>query len=53
VLAASLFARFRSRQEQSFADKTLSAMRHKFGGHREPPRAKPEEARPTPINKVD
>ncbi len=40
VLAASLFARFRSRQDQSFADKVLSAMRHKFGGHREPPRTK-------------
>jgi 6-phosphogluconate dehydrogenase len=40
VLAASLFARFRSRQEQSFADKVLSAMRHKFGGHREPPKTK-------------
>lgn len=53
VLAASLFARFRSRQEQSFADKALSAMRHKFGGHREPPRAEPEQARPTPINRVD
>jgi 6-phosphogluconate dehydrogenase len=39
VLAASLFARFRSRREQSFADKVLSAMRHKFGGHREPPKA--------------
>jgi 6-phosphogluconate dehydrogenase len=39
VLAASLFARFRSRQTQSFADKALSAMRHKFGGHREPPKA--------------
>ncbi|HKH47686.1 MAG TPA: decarboxylating 6-phosphogluconate dehydrogenase [Thermoanaerobaculia bacterium] len=37
VLAASLFARFRSRRDQSFADKVLSAMRHKFGGHREPP----------------
>jgi len=39
VLATSLFARFRSRREQSFADKVLSAMRHKFGGHREPPKA--------------
>jgi 6-phosphogluconate dehydrogenase len=37
VLAASLFARFQSRQDQSFANKVLSAMRHKFGGHREPP----------------
>jgi 6-phosphogluconate dehydrogenase len=39
VLAASLFARFRSRQEHTFADKALSAMRHAFGGHREPPKA--------------
>ena len=39
VLSASLFARFRSRRTQSFADKVLSAMRHKFGGHREPPKA--------------
>ncbi len=36
VLAASLFARFRSRQAPSFADKLLSAMRFKFGGHVEP-----------------
>jgi 6-phosphogluconate dehydrogenase len=33
VLTASLFARFRSRQEHTFADKMLSAMRNKFGGH--------------------
>jgi 6-phosphogluconate dehydrogenase len=33
VLAASLFDRFRSRQEHTFGDKMLSAMRHKFGGH--------------------
>ncbi|HWG44491.1 MAG TPA: decarboxylating 6-phosphogluconate dehydrogenase [Gemmataceae bacterium] len=37
VLTASLFARFRSRQQHTFADKLLSAMRHKFGGHNEPP----------------
>lgn len=37
VLAAALFARFRSRQEASFADKALSAMRKGFGGHLEPP----------------
>ncbi len=36
VLTASLFARFRSRQDHSFADKLLSAMRQQFGGHREP-----------------
>lgn len=37
VLAVSLFTRFRSRQENSFAEKVLSAMRHKFGGHVERP----------------
>jgi 6-phosphogluconate dehydrogenase len=33
VLSAALYARFRSRQEHTFADKMLSAMRQKFGGH--------------------
>ncbi len=37
VLSASLYARFRSRQEHTFAEKILSAMRHKFGGHVERP----------------
>ena len=36
VLSASLYARFRSRDKDSFADKMLSAMRHGFGGHLEP-----------------
>ena len=36
VIAASLFARFRSRQNPTFADKVLSAMRFQFGGHEEP-----------------
>jgi 6-phosphogluconate dehydrogenase len=36
VLSAALYARFRSREEQNFADKLLSAMRNKFGGHVEP-----------------
>jgi 6-phosphogluconate dehydrogenase len=36
VLSASLFARFRSREKESFSDKLLSAMRHEFGGHVEP-----------------
>ena len=36
VLAAALFARFRSRKEHTFAEKLLSAMRAGFGGHREP-----------------
>jgi 6-phosphogluconate dehydrogenase len=33
VLAASLFVRFRSRQQHTFAEKVLSAMRLGFGGH--------------------
>jgi len=37
VLAASLFARFRSRRDHTFAEKVLSAMRNKFGGHVERP----------------
>ena len=36
VLSASLYARFRSRKEHTFAEKVLSAMRQKFGGHIEP-----------------
>ncbi len=35
VLTASLYTRFRSRQEHTFAEKMLSAMRAKFGGHTE------------------
>jgi 6-phosphogluconate dehydrogenase len=35
VLAAALFARFRSRQASTFGEKLLSAMRREFGGHRE------------------
>jgi len=38
VLSAALFTRFRSRQEHTFAEKMLSAMRQKFGGHVEPPK---------------
>jgi len=36
VLSAALYTRFRSRQEHTFAEKILSAMRQKFGGHLEP-----------------
>jgi 6-phosphogluconate dehydrogenase len=39
VLSASLYARFRSRQDHTFAEKLLSAMRKQFGGHVEPPKA--------------
>ena len=35
VLSAALYARFRSRQAHTFAEKVLSAMRLRFGGHRE------------------
>ncbi|HEY0292848.1 MAG TPA: decarboxylating 6-phosphogluconate dehydrogenase [Hansschlegelia sp.] len=41
VLAAALFARFRSRIDHPFGDKLLSAMRFQFGGHKEA--AGPEE----------
>ena len=40
VLSAALYTRFRSRQEHTFAEKMLSAMRQKFGGHVEPKVAK-------------
>ena len=33
VLTAALYARFRSRQDHTFAEKMLSALRRKFGGH--------------------
>jgi len=36
VLSAALYARFRSRQTHTFAEKILSAMRKGFGGHQEP-----------------
>jgi len=33
VITSALYARFRSRQEHTFGDKVLSAMRYGFGGH--------------------
>ena len=39
VLSTALYTRFRSRQEHTFAEKVLSAMRKGFGGHKEPPPA--------------
>jgi 6-phosphogluconate dehydrogenase len=33
TIAAALFTRFRSREDHSFAEKVLSAMRFQFGGH--------------------
>ena len=40
VLSAALYVRFRSRQQHTFAEKMLSAMRQKFGGHVEAATAK-------------
>jgi len=37
VLSAALYTRFRSRQDHTFAERMLSAMRNKFGGHVEQP----------------
>jgi len=37
VLTTALFARYRSRTDERFADKLLSAMRFGFGGHVEKP----------------
>ncbi len=37
VLTSALYARFRSRQEHTFAEKVCSAMRFQFGGHLERP----------------
>ncbi len=33
VIAMALMERFRSRQDSSFADRVLAALRHEFGGH--------------------
>ena len=33
TITAALFARFRSREEDSFADRMLAALRNQFGGH--------------------
>jgi len=44
VLTAALYARFRSRQDHTFAEKILSAMRKGFGGHIEAKRPEGEGA---------
>ena len=45
VITAALYARFRSRKDHTFAEKVLSAMRHGFGGHTEPPSSGPAAQR--------
>jgi 6-phosphogluconate dehydrogenase len=44
VLAASLFARFRSREDHTFGERLLSAMRFGFGGHIEGALEKPAKS---------
>jgi len=39
VLSASLYSRFASRNNDEFSNRVLSAMRYKFGGHNEKPKA--------------
>jgi 6-phosphogluconate dehydrogenase len=46
VLSSALFTRFRSRQQHTFADKMLSAMRLGFGGHIEGAEAMDPEPKP-------
>jgi 6-phosphogluconate dehydrogenase len=46
TIALALFARFASRQEESFSGKVLSALRHEFGGHAVHPAAAPDKAEP-------
>ncbi len=53
VLSSALYTRFRSRQEHTFGEKMLSAMRLGFGGHVEgqeaiDPEPKPKGHSPTP-----
>ncbi|SVC12857.1 uncharacterized protein METZ01_LOCUS265711, partial [marine metagenome] len=38
VLTTSLYTRFRSRHDSTYAEKVLSALRHQFGGHSEHPK---------------
>ncbi len=40
IIAASLFQRFRSREESPFSDKLLAALRNEFGGHGFKPKQK-------------
>jgi 6-phosphogluconate dehydrogenase len=52
VLAASLFERFASRDEDKFANQVLSAMRQQFGGHKELPAGLELEAGAEKADKV-
>jgi 6-phosphogluconate dehydrogenase len=52
VLAASLFERFASRDEDHFANQVLSAMRQQFGGHQELPAGSQLEAGAEKADKI-
>jgi 6-phosphogluconate dehydrogenase len=52
VLAASLFERFASRDEDHFANQVLSAMRQQFGGHLELPAGSQLEAGAEKADKI-
>ena len=45
VLSASLYSRFASRDNDDYANRVVSAMRYKFGGHNEKPKSKPTEGK--------
>jgi len=53
VLAASLFERFASRDEDKYANQILSAMRQQFGGHKELPAGLELEAGAEKADKVE
>jgi 6-phosphogluconate dehydrogenase len=46
AISAALFARFRSRQDESFAAKVNAALRNQFGGHAVEAAVSADEARP-------
>jgi 6-phosphogluconate dehydrogenase len=48
VLTSALYTRFRSRQDHTFAEKILSAMRFGFGGHVEGAETLDPQQKPTP-----
>jgi 6-phosphogluconate dehydrogenase len=52
VLAAALFARFRSRRDHTFGEKVLSAMRFGFGGHVEGAEPIDPEPKPAPARQA-
>jgi 6-phosphogluconate dehydrogenase len=46
TIALALFARFASRQDESYSNKVISALRHEFGGHAVHPAAQPDPVEP-------